>query len=151
MIRVHVGYEDPRDGLFVEMSRLDRQPCRLYLGRPDAGVDDDPRVPGVEHPEIDVLQRERQWHSNPPDAVGDWLHRAGFRAFLSEGVLEAQTKIRCVRGRRQSLPVVYSQDRVQQVVLEVDVARQLRVALAEKQRVMQREGDVFVSAYARIC
>ncbi|MNJ53576.1 hypothetical protein D3C77_489700 [compost metagenome] len=67
-------------------------PQRLHFVARDAAVNDGPAVLAVDvvaqQPEVDMIQRERQWHPYPLDAFGHHLGPAGFGLEVCPGVLQ---------------------------------------------------------------
>ena len=63
--------------------------------RAEAGVDEREAVAVGEDPQVDVVERERQRHADPPHPGGDLEGLAGLRDALPEGVgyLVVQTQV----------------------------------------------------------
>src|SRR5260221_2773531 len=86
MVGVIVGHDDvlhapPRHDA-VEMP-LPERPRGFHA---EAAVDQREAVAVGEDPQVDVVERERQRHANPPDAVADAERFPGLRDALAEGM-----------------------------------------------------------------
>jgi len=76
---MEVRDDDARDRPPRERPAQRGVPERARLLEPHPGVDDRPAVAVLEHPEIDVVELERQRHAQPGDARGDIEQATGAR------------------------------------------------------------------------
>ena len=94
VVGMKVGDEDAGDGPVAQMGE-DLFPQVLGFGRMDAGVDDGPAFSVLDQPDVDVVELERQRHSDPMDAGRHFDGLAGF-GFLRKRVFQA---VAFARGR----------------------------------------------------
>ena len=72
-----IGMEVRRDHADDQLVREDALPQRARVGQAEARVDDGKAIAVVEQPQVDVVQRERQRHAQPPDSGSDGERGAG--------------------------------------------------------------------------
>ncbi|KAG0924939.1 hypothetical protein G6F31_018928 [Rhizopus arrhizus] len=89
---VHVRDDHAQHGQAFKFILEDLFPQRLDLVARDATVDDGPAVAAVDvvaqQPEVDMIQRERQRHTDPFDPVRHHMRMTGFGLEVRPGVLQ---------------------------------------------------------------
>ncbi|MOA45243.1 hypothetical protein D3C78_1676230 [compost metagenome] len=92
MVGVHVGDQHAQHGQAFQFVLEDLFPQRLDLVARDAAVDDGPAVAAVDvvaqQPEVDMIQRERQRHPDPFDALRHRMRAAGLGLKIGPGILK---------------------------------------------------------------
>ena len=88
VIGVIMGDDDARHRLAGHRPGEQRFPMGAGAREVHAGVDDRPTIPGVEDPQVDVIETEGQRHPRPVHARRHFEHRAACRYPAAEGVMQ---------------------------------------------------------------
>jgi len=92
VVGVHMGDEDAQNRQAVEFLRENLLPQGFDLVARDAAIDHRPAVAAIDmvaqQPQVDVVQRKRQRHAQPPHAGGQFQCCAGFGERLAPRIDE---------------------------------------------------------------